>query len=111
MFTHQKVQVKVNQGTVKGVRENLAKGKSFYRFSGIPYAKNPEGKLRFMAPEKLLKFDKDVLDCTREGSACFHRSLLTRNYIGSENCLNLNVYAPADAQFKKLPVIGEKFFI
>lgn len=108
MFTHQKVEVKVNQGTVKGVRENLANGKSFIRFSGIPYAKIPEGKLRFKAPEKLLKFEKDVIDCTREGSACFHQSIVTRNYIGSENCLNLNVYAPDDAKYRKLPVIGEK---
>ncbi|CAG9800585.1 unnamed protein product [Chironomus riparius] len=105
MFTHQKVQLKIHQGTVKGVIENLANGKSFYRFSGIPYARNPEGKLRFKAPEKLLKFEKDVIDCTREGSACFHQSTVTGNYIGSENCLNLNVYAPADAKFKKLPVI------
>lgn len=108
IFASEKVKVKINQGTIKGVREKLENGKSYVRFSGIPYAKSPVGDLKFKNPEKLLKFKYDVLDCTRERSVCFQKSTVTSKYVGSENCLNLNVYAPADAQYKKLPVIGKK---
>lgn len=108
IFASPKIKVKINQGVVKGVREKLTDGRSFYRFSGIPYGKNPIGNLRFKNPEKLLKFDTDVLDCTRERSACFQKSIVTSKYLGSEFCLHLNVYAPADAQYRKLPVMGKK---
>ena len=43
------------------------------------------------------------MDCTHERDACFHRDVYTREFIGSEDCLFLNVYAPSDA--KDLPVM------
>jgi carboxylesterase type B len=106
LFTYPKVKVKVNQGTVKGCVEKLPNGMDYLRFSGIPYAKSPIGHLRFKSPQKLLKFDTDVIDCTRERSACFHKSTVTKNYNGSErDCLNLNVYVPETASERKLPVM------
>lgn len=86
--------VKVNQGVVKGCEENLPNGQKFLRFSGIPYAKPPINELRYKSPQKLVTFDQDELDCTRERDPCFHKSTLTRQYVGSEDCLNLNVYVP-----------------
>lgn len=95
LFATPKVKVKVNGGVIKGCLESF-KGRKFMRFSGIPYAKKPIGNLKFKAPQKLLKFDSEELDCTRERDACFHKSTIKRKFIGSEDCLNLNVYAPAD---------------
>lgn len=89
------LRVKIDQGVVRGCEEKLPDGRSYLRFSGIPYAKPPVGELRFRSPQKLLKFDADELDCTRERDCCFHKSTLTRQYIGSEDCLNLNVYVPS----------------
>ncbi|CRK95772.1 CLUMA_CG009229, isoform A [Clunio marinus] len=86
--------IKLSQGVVRGCREELPNGKSFLRFSGIPYAKPPINELRFKSPQKLLKFEEDEIDCTKERDACFHRSTITKKHVGSEDCLNLNVYVP-----------------
>lgn len=39
--------VKIPQGKLKGKMCVDAKGKNFYSFQGIPYAKPPIGELRF----------------------------------------------------------------
>ena len=105
-FTLPKVRVKVNQGIVRGCEEKLPDGRSFQRFSGIPYAKPPIKELRFLPPQKLERFDKDEIDCTRERDECFHKSLIWRKYIGSEDCLNMNIYVPSKASSAhKLPVM------
>lgn len=86
--------IKVNQGIVRGCEEKLPDGRTFLRFSGIPYAKPPLNELRYKSPQKLMKFDQSELDCTWERDPCFHKSTLTRQYVGSEDCLNLNLYVP-----------------
>lgn len=101
LFAKPKVKVRVNGGVVKGCLESLPNGNKFLRFSGIPYALPPINELKFRAPQKLLKFDTDEIDCTREGNACFHKSTIKRKLIGSEDCLNLNVYTPADNDSSK----------
>jgi carboxylesterase type B len=98
--------IKVNQGIVRGCEEKLPNGGKFLRFSGIPFAKPPINELRFRPPQKLLKFDEDEIDCTKERDACFHKSTLTRKYVGSEDCLNLNVYVPVqEDRTEKLAVM------
>lgn len=98
--------VKVNAGIVRGCEEELPDGRKFLRFSGIPYAKPPINELRFRSPQMLLKFDESELDCTIERDACFHKSTLTRQYVGSEDCLNLNVYVPkTDDSTRKFAVM------
>lgn len=100
------IKVKVNQGIVCGSLEKLPNGKSFLRFSGIPYAQPPVNELRFRTPQKLLKFEQKEIDCTSERDACIHKSTLTGKYVGSEDCLNLNVYVPVqDDATKKLAVM------
>jgi carboxylesterase type B len=86
--------VKVEQGVVLGCEEELPDGRTFLRFSGIPYAKKPINELRFRDPQKLEKFEKAEIDCTTEGDACLHRSIYLQEEIGSEDCLYLNVYVP-----------------
>ncbi|CRK95771.1 CLUMA_CG009228, isoform A [Clunio marinus] len=93
-FFHEMKTVTVSQGVVRGCREELPNGKSFLRFSGIPYAKPPINELRFKSPQKLLKFEEDEIDCTKERDACFHKCTLKKEYVGSEDCLNLNIYVP-----------------
>lgn len=101
-----KVRVKVNQGTVKGVIEKLPNGRNFNRFTGIPYAKPPVNQLRFRSPQKLLKFDQDEIDCTRERDGCFHKAMVWKKYQGSEDCLYVNVYTPSEVPAgQKLPVM------
>lgn len=92
------VKVRVNQGVVKGVIDKLPDGKKFQIFSGIPFAKPPIGPLRFRAPQKLLKFDGDEIDCTKNGNQCLQKSLFYPITVGSEDCLNLNVYVPSEVE-------------
>lgn len=102
------VRVKVNQGIVRGCREPLPDGKEFLRFSGIPFAHPPIGNLRFRAPKKLEKFQSEEVDCSKERSPCYHKSMFTRDFVGSEDCLYLNVYVPElkpETPAKKLPVM------
>jgi carboxylesterase type B len=101
-----KTSVRVTQGVVKGCQEKLPNGKSFLRFSGIPYAEKPLNNLKFKAPKKLLKFETPELDCTREKDACFHRSVYNNmQFTGSEDCLYLNVYVPKVSSQEKLAVM------
>lgn len=105
-FALPKVKVKVNAGIVRGCLEKLPNGNYFQRFSGIPYAKPPINELRFSAPQKLLKFKNEEIDCSREGNASFHKSAIWKKYVGAEDCLNLNVYVPSSASSsQKLPVM------
>lgn len=97
--------VRVSQGIVRGCEELLPNGKKYLRFSGIPYAKAPVNELRFQPPQRLIKFDEDEIDCTEERDACFHKSTLTRSFVGSEDCLNLNVYVPQTSGSEKLSVM------
>lgn len=99
------IKVKVNQGIVLGCVEKLPNGKSFHRFS-IPYAKPPINELRFRSPQKLITFEQPEIDCTWERDACIHKSTLTGKYVGSEDCLNLNVYVPVqDDPLERLAVM------
>jgi cholinesterase len=89
------IKVKLSQGTVRGCEERLPDGRIFQRFSRIPYAHVPIGQLRFRDPKKLMKFEANEIDCTDERDfACFHRHFVNQTYVGSEDCLYLNVYVP-----------------
>jgi carboxylesterase type B len=46
-FLFGQVRVTVQQGTMKGRTMLSAKGRTFYAFQRIPYAKPPTGSLRF----------------------------------------------------------------
>lgn len=98
-------QVKVAQGIVKGAESTLPNGNNYVKFLGIPYAKSPIGELRFQPPQKLIEFEKHEIDCTKERDACFHKSTVNGKYVGSEDCLNLNVYVPQNSSSKKLAVM------
>lgn len=73
-------------------------------FRGIPYAKPPVGNLRFRPPEAALPW-QGVLDAAAFGARCPQRERLSSGpIIGDEDCLTLNVFAPA-AGAANLPVM------
>ncbi|WP_246333325.1 carboxylesterase/lipase family protein [Stenotrophomonas tumulicola] len=71
-------------------------------FKGIPFAAPPVGTLRWKAPAPVQAW-QGIKDATRFGAACIQPSNRVQSIyaqdIGttSEDCLSLNVWAPADA--------------
>jgi para-nitrobenzyl esterase len=98
--------VKTGQGTVCGKTINDGKVRAFL---GLPYAAPPVGDLRWRAPQPPLPW-KGERDAARLGAHCA-QNLIWDDFIfldsgPSEDCLFLNVYAPAEAGAKsKLPVM------
>jgi para-nitrobenzyl esterase len=93
-------EVRVSEGTVRGqVRDGVAV------FRSIPYAAPPVGELRFRAPQPAKPWT-GVREAIEDGPAC------PQNGGGdpaakastNEDCLNLNVFAPAGKAAAKLPV-------
>jgi para-nitrobenzyl esterase len=98
--------VKTAQGKVQGKTINDGKVKAFL---GLPYAAPPVGDLRWKAPEPPAKW-KGERDATKYGARCEqsedYGDMVFLDSGPSEDCLFLNVYAPADASRKsKLPVM------
>ena len=97
---------KTEQGKVHGKTINDGKVKAFL---GLPYAAAPVGDLRWKAPEPPPKW-KGERDATKFGAHCAQgrvfEDMVFQDGVASEDCLFLNVYAPADAKDKsKLPVM------
>ncbi len=95
--------VETNHGKVQGI---VHKGTRFFR--GVPYGGDTSGKNRFMPPTRPARW-AGVRDCTDWGHIApqkvstgnvsdYTRMVGWNNYRGglSEDCLNLNVWAPLD---------------
>jgi para-nitrobenzyl esterase len=100
------LKVKTEQGKVQGKTINNGNVKAFL---GLPYAAPPVGELRWKAPEPPAKW-KGTRDATKFGAHCAQGrvfdDMVFQDSGPSEDCLFLNVYAPADATDKsKLPVM------
>jgi len=98
--------VETAQGKVHGKTINGGKVKAFL---GLPYAAAPVGDRRWKAPQPPAKW-KGERDATKFGAHCAQIHLFDdiafQDAGPSEDCLFLNVYAPADASSKsKLPVM------
>eukprot|EP00099_Drosophila_melanogaster_P016188 NP_536784.1 cricklet [Drosophila melanogaster] len=89
-----KVKVPVKQGVLVGRQKKLVNGLEYNSFLGVPYAEPPVGELRFRSPRPLERFQKQELDCSKEGNVSYQRDPFTLEVAGSEDCLFLNVYAP-----------------
>lgn len=94
--------VETPAGTLQGVATN-----GQHVFKGIPYAQPPVGPRRWQAPADLPRW-RGVRDASEFGAACQQPpapsgSIYAETYPKmSEDCLSLNVWAPANA--RKLPV-------
>ena len=82
--------VQTESGPVRGV--TTPRGQAFL---GIPFAAPPVGALRFKPPAPATGW-LTVRDATRAGPICPENSLPGAGR-QSEDCLNLNIYAPHDA--------------
>lgn len=95
--------VAVAGGSIAGVQEGAA---LVYR--GTPYAAPPVGPLRWRPPQPVLPW-KGVRAATRFGANCLQPANPRDNGIGpgpaSEDCLTLNVWAPAERGEGKRPVM------
>ncbi|XP_063592164.1 venom carboxylesterase-6-like [Penaeus indicus] len=103
------VEVQLQQGVIKGLRNEAGEGRFFYSFKTIPFAQPPVGDLRFEDP-----LPAEGWTGVRDGSAvtpkCPQLSIST--YVsgdgiiveGQEDCLYLSVYTP-QPQAKDLPVM------
>src|SRR5438309_10954730 len=94
------VTAKTEQGKVLGKTTNDGKVKAFL---GLPYAAPPVGDLRWKAPQPPAKW-KGERDATKFGAHCAQGrvfdDMVFQDAGPSEDCLFLNVYAPADATEK-----------
>jgi para-nitrobenzyl esterase len=98
--------VKTEQGKVHGKTINDGKVKAFL---GLPYAAAPVGDLRWKETQPPAKW-KGTRDAASFGARCIQGSvfedMVFRDGGASEDCLFLNVYAPAEAKTSsKLPVM------
>ncbi|CAB3376450.1 Hypothetical predicted protein [Cloeon dipterum] len=96
-----------HDGKISGTTMKSLDGREFYAFRGIPYAKPPVGDLRFRAPEPVEPW-KGVRDATKESEPCAQVPVMgDEKFIGSEDCLYLNVYTPQlpSEEVESLPVI------
>jgi para-nitrobenzyl esterase len=93
--------VKTAGGKIHGKLINRGKVNAY---QGIPYAAPPVGKLRWQAPQPVLSWNS-MFDATKYGHRCAQNAG-TPGDSGSEDCLTLNVYAPAGRPPNaKLPVM------
>ncbi|MGO9318891.1 MAG: carboxylesterase/lipase family protein [Terracidiphilus sp.] len=98
--------VKTAQGKVRGKTINDRK---VHAFLGLPYAAPPVGDLRWKAPLPPARW-KGERDASKFSARCAQNhvfdDMIFQDGGASEDCLFLNVYAPADAGKKsKLPVM------
>jgi para-nitrobenzyl esterase len=72
-------------------------------FQGIPYAASPVGSLRWKPPQEVASWT-EVRTCTAYGPSCPQPGQQDGGAF-SEDCLDLNVWTPAEKPDSKLPVM------
>jgi para-nitrobenzyl esterase len=99
------VQTKIENGTIEGFHD-AEKGLNL--FLGIPFAKPPVDELRWKAPQPADDWS-EVLETKSFGPSPVQANVFGdmkfRSPSNSEDCLYLNVWAPADENAEELPVL------
>ena len=97
--------IKTDQGKVQG---KLSADGQTRDFLGIPFAAPPLGPLRWKPPQPPAKW-QGVREASSFGSRCMQQErfddMVFRDPGESEDCLTLNVWAPAGKPKGKLPVM------
>jgi para-nitrobenzyl esterase len=99
----------VIQHTADGDLQGIVSGDGLVRaFKGIPYATPPVGQLRWQPPQPIAPWT-GVRDATRFGPRAMQNHIWDDMFFfdagPSEDCLYLNVWAPAKPAAAKLPVM------
>jgi para-nitrobenzyl esterase len=96
--------VRIAGGLVQGTSDSSG----VRRFAGIPFAAPPVGVLRWKEPQPAARW-KAILGATRFGPRCMQLPIFSdmvfRSNGMSEDCLYLNVWAPARSAARRLPVL------
>lgn len=90
--------VVTDRGTVDGVRVG-----STYAYRGIPFAQPPVGELRWKPPQPAACWS-GAKRSVSYGFSCVQRDS-SGSVVGSEDCLTLNVWTPANPSAQRLPVL------
>jgi para-nitrobenzyl esterase len=94
---------RIDSGQIAGLDEGSA-----IAFRGLPYAAPPVGPLRWRPPQPVMPW-RGVRSADRFGAICPQQYNATDNGVGplpmSEDCLTLNVYAPAEHTRALRPVM------
>jgi para-nitrobenzyl esterase len=96
--------VKTEFGSMKG---KLSNGGKVNVFLGIPFAAPPVGALRWKPPQPPAAWT-GIRETTNYGSRCMQAGFFKLVFLDpgqSEDCLTLNVWAPARTSGSKLPVM------
>lgn len=101
--------VQTQYGPVEGVFKSTENGIGYNSFQNIPYAKSPEGSLRFRAPQAPDTWSS-TMNCSEEGSAFLSTGIWPlKQFIteptGSLNSLHLNVFTNDLNPASKYPVM------
>ena len=94
--------------TSSGISDGYKKGRVIY-WDDIPYAKPPIGDLRWKAPREIENSKKIILPL--EDNYCVQRPSTLGGpggegmYVGTEDCLYLDISAPARSMSDSLPVM------
>ncbi len=100
-------QVTLSAGMLRGKQVNV-QGVDLHEFFGIPYAAPPVQKLRWKPPQPAAAW-RGVRAATAFGPRCMQQpvfdDMVFRSAGMSEDCLHLNVWAPAEAAKDKRPVL------
>jgi para-nitrobenzyl esterase len=100
------INVKIASGTLVG--KSIKGDPTINVFKGIPYAAPPVGDLRWREPQPVASWTTPR-DCSNFASRCPQPDVSDRPWLGeagpmSEDCLYLNVWAPAKSD-KPMPVM------
>ena len=99
------LQVKTDKGVVEG---GLTTDGKVVAFKGIPFAAPPVGELRWQPPQPAAAW-KGVREANEFGAHCIQAAVYNdmrfRDAGPSEDCLTLNVWAPAGAKRGSLPAM------
>ena len=97
--------IQTDKGAVAG---KLSEDGAIREFLGIPYAQPPVGPLRWRPPQPATHWNA-TFQATEFGKRCIqsgaYYDILFRDAGESEDCLTLNVWAPAKRAGQKLPVM------
>jgi para-nitrobenzyl esterase len=99
------LRIKTDKGEIEGALTNNDQVRAF---KGIPFAAPPVGNLRWQPPQPAAKW-KGVRATKDFGSHCVqsagYPAMVFHDPSASEDCLTLNVWTPAKAKPRSLPVM------
>ena len=104
LITHAEIKIETSSGIIDGYK----KGRVIY-WDDIPYAKPPIDQLRWKAPRTINNSKNIIL--SKENNYCVQRPSSLGGpggeglYVGTEDCLYLDISAPARKKSELLPVM------